>query len=97
MSKNRIPRTIFGPKKEDVPGGWRRQHNEEFHKLYASQNIIRVIKSRRMRWAEHVERMGEVRNAYQILVGKIRRTWEENIRRDLKEIGLEGVDWMNLA
>jgi hypothetical protein len=64
-----VLRRIFGPKKEEVAGGWRRLHNEELHNLYASPNIIRVIKSR-MRWAGHVERLGEMRNLDPILVGK---------------------------
>jgi hypothetical protein len=61
---------IFGPKREEVAGGWRRLHNEELHNLYASPNIIRVIESRRMRWAGHVVGMGEIRNPYKILVEK---------------------------
>jgi hypothetical protein len=63
-------RRIFGPKSEEMAGGWRRLHTEGLHKLYTSPNIIRVIKSRRMRWVGHVALMGEMRNAYQILVGK---------------------------
>jgi hypothetical protein len=71
VSENRVPRCTFGPKKEIVVGGWRRLHNEEFHNLYASENIIWVvIKARKMRWAGHVACMGEMRNAYNILVGK---------------------------
>jgi hypothetical protein len=68
--ENRVVRGIFGPKTEEVEGGWRRLHNEELHNLYASPNIIRVIKSKRMKWAGHVERMGEMRNAYKISVGE---------------------------
>jgi hypothetical protein len=68
--ENRVLRGIFGPKSDEVTGGWRKLHNEELHGLYSSPSIIRVIKSRRMKWAEHVARMGEVRNAYSILVGK---------------------------
>jgi hypothetical protein len=60
----------FGPKRDEVTGGWRQQHNEELHNLYSSPSIIRVIKSRRMRWAGHAAQMGEKRNAYRILVGK---------------------------
>jgi hypothetical protein len=67
--ENRVLR-IFGPKREEVRGGWRRLHNEEFHNLYASLNVIRVIRSSRVRWAWHVARMGEMRNAYNILVVK---------------------------
>jgi hypothetical protein len=65
-----VLRRIFGPKREVVAGGWRRLHNEMLHNLYASPHIIRVIKSGSMRWASQVVRMGEMRNAYNILVGK---------------------------
>jgi hypothetical protein len=68
--ENRPLRRIFGPKRDEVAGGWRKLHNEELHNLYSSRNIIRMIKSRRMRWAGHVVRMGRKRNAYRILVGK---------------------------
>jgi hypothetical protein len=68
--ENRELRRTFGPKREEVAGGWRRLHNEELHNLYASPNIIKVIKSRRTRWAGHVESVGEMRNACIILVGK---------------------------
>jgi hypothetical protein len=68
--KNRVVRRIFGPKREEVTGEWRRLHNEEFNYLYSSPNIIRVIKSRRMKWTGHVARMGEKRGAYRILVGR---------------------------
>jgi hypothetical protein len=72
--ENRVLRRIFGPKREEVVGGWRRLRNEELHNVYASPNIIiRVTKSRRMRRAGHVARMGAMRNAYSILVGKGRR------------------------
>jgi hypothetical protein len=89
-----------------VIGGWRKLHNEELHNLYCSPSIIRIIKSRRMRWAGHVARMGEKRNVYRILVGKPegkrplgrpRRRWEENIRMDLREIEWGGMDWIELA
>jgi hypothetical protein len=68
--ENRVLRRIFGPKRDEVMGDWRKLHNEELHTLYSSLNIIRMIKSRRMRWAWHVARMGETRNACRILVGK---------------------------
>jgi hypothetical protein len=86
---------------EEVAGGYRRLQNEELHNLHASPNIIRVMKSRRMRWAGHVPRMGEMRNAYRILVGnperkrplkRPMRRWEDNIRMHLREIGWEDVD-----
>src|SRR5215472_9585799 len=70
--ENRVLRRIFGPKKDEATGEWRRLHNEELNDLYSSPNIIRVIKSRRVRWAEHVARMGEKRGAYRILVGDLR-------------------------
>jgi hypothetical protein len=66
--ENRVLRRIFGPKRDEVTGRWRKLHNEELHNLYSSSNIIRVIISRRMRWARHVARMLEMRNAYKILV-----------------------------
>jgi hypothetical protein len=93
-------------REEEVAGGWRRLHNEELHNLYTSPNVIRVIKSRRMRWLEHVARIGEMRNAYNFLFGKPKgkrplgrpeRGWEDNIRIDLREVGWEGVDWIHLA
>jgi hypothetical protein len=68
--ENRVLRRIFGPKRDEVTGEWRRLHNKELYALYSSQNIIRVIKSRRIRWAEHVARMGERRDAYRAVVGK---------------------------
>jgi hypothetical protein len=71
---NRVLRRIFGPKWDEETGGWRKLHNEELHNLYSSQSIIRIIKSRRMRLAGHVARMGEKRNAYRILVGKQEET-----------------------
>jgi hypothetical protein len=89
--EDRLLRRIFGPKRDDVIGGWRKLHNEELYNLYGSPSIIRMIKSRRIRWAAHVARMG--RKAYRILVGKPegkrprgrpRRRWEDNIRRILK-------------
>jgi hypothetical protein len=63
-------RRIFGPKRDDVTGEWRELHNEELHDLYSSPSTIRIIKSRRMRWAGHVAQMGKKRNAYRLLVGK---------------------------
>jgi hypothetical protein len=68
--ENRVLRRIFGPKGDEVTGEWRKLHNEELHDLYSSPSIIRIIKARRMRWVEHVTRMGEKRNAYRLLVGK---------------------------
>jgi len=68
--ENMVLRRIFGPRRDEVTGGWRRLHNEELNDLYLSPNIVRVIKSRRMRWAGHVARMGEERGLYRVLVGK---------------------------
>ena len=68
--ENMVLRRIFGPRREEVMGEWRRLHNEELNDLYCSPNIVRVIKSRRMRWAGHVARMGEERDVYRVLVGK---------------------------
>jgi hypothetical protein len=90
---------VFAPKREEVSGCWRRLHNEELHNLYASPNVIRVIKSRRVRWAGYVARMGYMRNAYRTLGGKSegkrllgrpRRRWEY-IRMDLRDIGWEAL------
>jgi hypothetical protein len=68
--ENRVLRRIFGPKRDEVTGEWRKLHNEELHDLYCSLTILRVIKSRRIRWAGHVDRIGEGRGAYRILVGE---------------------------
>jgi hypothetical protein len=104
--ENRVLRRIFGPKRDEVADGWRKLHNEELHGLYYSPSIVRAIKARRMRWAGHVARMGEVRGAYNILVGKpegrtplgrTRRRWRDNIKMDLREIGFGDVDWIHLA
>jgi hypothetical protein len=68
--ENRVLRRLFGPKRDEVTGGWRKLHNEKLHGLYSSPSIVRVIKTRRMGWAGHAARMGEVRGAYNILVGR---------------------------
>jgi hypothetical protein len=103
--ENRVLRRIFGPKRDEVTGEKRKLHNE-LHILYSSPNIIRQIKSRRMRWAGHVARMGEERYVHRILMGKSegkrplgrpRRRWENGIRMDLREIGCRSVDWIQLA
>jgi hypothetical protein len=77
--ENRVLRRIFGPKRDEMTGGWRKLHNEELHNLYCSPSIIKVIKSRRMRCAGHVARMGENRNPYSILAGKPegKNHWED--------------------
>ena len=68
--ENMVLRRVFGPRRDEVTGEWRRLHNEELNDLYCSPNIVRVIKWRRMRWAEHVARMGDSRVLYRFLVGK---------------------------
>jgi hypothetical protein len=104
--ENRVLRRIFEPKRDEVTGGWRKLHNEELHNLYSSPNIIRMIKSRRMRWVGHVARMGAKRNACRILVGKpegkkplgrLRHRWVDNIKVELGELGWDGMDWIDLA
>ena len=106
MFENKVLRRIFGPMRNEVTGEWRRLHNEELNDLYSSPNIVRVIKSKRMRWFGHVARMGEERGAYRVLVGKPegkgpmgrpRRRWVDNIRMDLQEVGCGYVDWIGLA
>ena len=99
--ENRILRRIFGPKR-DENGEWRRLHIEELHSLYRSPKIVKVIKSRKLRWADHVARIEEGRSAFHILTGKQRplgrprHRWEDNIRMDLKEIGIYTSIWINL-
>ncbi|KAJ4434652.1 hypothetical protein ANN_23217 [Periplaneta americana] len=104
--ENKVLRKIFGAKKDEVKGEWRKLHNAELHALYTSPDIIRNIKSRRLRWAGHEARMGDSRNAYSVLVGRPegkrplgrpRRRWEDNIKMDLREVGYDGRDWINLA
>jgi hypothetical protein len=104
--ENRVLRTIFGPKGDEVTGGWRKMHNEELSCFYSSPSIIRAIKARWMRWAGHVACMGEVKGAYNILVGRPegrrpvgrpRHSWEDNIKIDLREIGFGDVDWIHWA
>jgi hypothetical protein len=103
---NRVLRRIFGPKRGEVTGEWRRLHDEELNDLYSSLNIIRVRKSRRMRWAGHVACVGKGRCAYRILVGRPegrrplgrpRHRWEDNTKMDLQEVGWESVDWIDMA
>jgi len=93
--ENRVLRRIFGPKRNEVIGEWRKLHNEELNDLYSSPNIIQVIKSRRMKWVGHVAHMGERRGACRVLVGKPegkrllgrpRYRWEDNIKMDLQEV-----------
>jgi len=103
---NKVLGRIFGPRRDEVTREWLRLHNEELNDLYFSPNIVRVIKSRRKRWAGDVVRMGEERGAYRVLVGKPegkrplgrpRRRWVDNIRTDLQEVGCGYMDWIGLA
>jgi hypothetical protein len=100
-----VLRRIFGPKREE-DGSWRKLHNDELHSLYSSPNIFGMIISRRLRWVGHVAHMGEGRGVYRILVGmpegrrplgRPRRRWEDNIKLDLREIGIGGTNWIQLA
>jgi hypothetical protein len=104
--ENRVLRRIFGPKRDEVMGEWRKVHNEELRDLYSLPSIIRIIKSRRIRWAGHLARMWEKRNVYRLLVGKPkgkrplgrpRHRWVYNIRMDLEEVGWDDVDWIGLS
>jgi hypothetical protein len=105
VSENRVLRRIFGPKRDEVTGGWRKLQNEELHGLYSSPSIVRVIKARRMRWVGHVTCIGEMRGAHNILVGKPEgrrplgrpRHRGDNIKMGIWEIGFGDVDWIHLA
>ena len=99
-------RRVFGPKRDEVTGEWRKLHNEGLSDLYSLPNVVRVVKSRRMRWAGHVARIGEGRGVHMVLVGKPegnrplgrpRRRWEDNIKMDFQEVGGGCGDWMELA
>ena len=103
--ENRVLRRVFVPKRDEVTGEWRKLHNEELRDLYSLPNIVRVVKSRRMRWAGHVAHVGEGRGVHRVLVGKPegkrplgrpRRRWEDSIKMIIREVG-EGGDWMELA
>jgi hypothetical protein len=106
VTENRVLRRIFGPKRNEVRGGWRKLHNEELHNLCYVPSTIRMIKSRMMKWVGHAAQMGEKRNAYRILVGKPegkrplgrpRCRLVDNIKIDLRGIGWGGMDWTDLA
>ena len=106
--EDRVLRRIFGPERDEVTGEWRKLHNEELNFLY-SPNIVRVIKSRIMRWVGHVARTGERRGVYTVLVGKPegkiprgrpRRRWEDNIKMDIHEVGCgvwTGSSWLRIG
>jgi hypothetical protein len=104
--ENRVLRRVFGPKRDEVTVEWRKLHNEELNDLYSLPNIVQVVKSRRMRWAGNVARMGDDRVVHRVLVGKPegkrplgipRLRWEDNIKMDLQEVGGGRGDWMELA
>jgi hypothetical protein len=104
--ENRVLRRIFGTKRDEITGEWRKLHNEKLNDLYCSSNIVRVIKSRRTRLARHVTRMGERRGVYRVLVGKpegkrplgrLRRRWEDNIKMDIQKVGCGGMEWIELV
>jgi hypothetical protein len=104
--QNRVLRRIFGPKSDEVTGEWRKLHSVELHNLYSSPDIIRQMKSRRMKWAGHVARVGEGTNVYRVLVGKPegkrplerpRCRWEVGIKMCLGETGWGCVEWIHLA
>jgi len=104
--KNMVLRRIFGLRRDELKGEWRRLHNEELNDFYSSPNIVRVIKLRRIRWAGHVARIGEERVVYRFLVekpegrrslGRPRRRWVDNIRMNLQEVGCGYMDWIRLA
>ena len=104
--ENKVGRRIFGAKRDEITGEWRKLHNAELHALYCSPNIIRNLKWSRLRWAEHVARLEQFRNAYRVLaekpeskrpLGRPRRRWEDNIKIDLREVGCDPGDWIDLA
>jgi len=105
VPENLVLMRIFGPRRDEVTVEWKRLHSEELNDLYSSPNIVRAIKSRRMRWAGHVARMGEERGVYRVLVGKPegrplrrpRRRWADNTRMDLQVLGCVYRDWIGLV
>jgi hypothetical protein len=105
VSENRVLRRIFGPKSEG-DGSCRKFHNDELYRLYSSSNVVRVIKSRRMRWTGHVARMGEERGLYRVWAGRPEgrrplerpsRRWEDNVKLDLSEKGIDGTNWLRIG
>ena len=106
MFENRVFRRVFGPNRDEVTGELTKLHNEELRDLYSLPNIVRVVKSTRMRWAGHVARMSEEKRVYRVLVGKPdgrrplgrpRHRWVDNIRMDLQEVGCGYMEWIGLA
>jgi hypothetical protein len=103
---NRVLMRILGPKRDGIIGSWRKRHNEELHNMCSPPNVIRMIKSRRIRWSRHVAYMGAKRNGYRVLVVKpegkrpprrARRRWENNIEMYFRETGWGIMDWIDLA
>jgi hypothetical protein len=103
--ENSVLRNVFGHRREG-DGSWSKLNNDELYSLNSSPNIVRVIKSRRMRWAGYVARMGKGKGVYRVPVGRLegkrppgkpRRRWEDNIKMDLREIGIDGANWIQLA
>ena len=106
MFENKVLRKIIGAKRDEITGEWRKLHNAKLHEFYSSPNIIRNLKSRRLRWAGHVARMEKFRNANRVLVGKpeskrplgrLRCRWEDNIKMDLNEVDCDARNWMDLV
>jgi len=106
VSENRVLRRVFGPKRGEITGDWRKLYKEELSDLYSLPNIVQVVKSRRMRWAGYVALMGEGRGVHRVLAGKLerkrplgrpRRRWEDNIKMDLQEVGGGCGDWTKLS
>jgi hypothetical protein len=104
--ENRVLRRIFLPRRDEVTGEWRNLHIEELNELYSSPNIVRVVKSRRMKRVGHMARMGEVSGVYRVLagkpgvkrpLGKPRRRWVDNTKMDLQEVGCGSMDWIELT
>ena len=105
MFEDKVLRKIFGAKRDEITTELRKLHNAELHALYSSPNMIRNLKSR-LRWAGHVARMEQFRNAYRVLVrkpegkrplGRPRRRWDYNIEMDLREVGCDAGDWVDVA
>jgi hypothetical protein len=104
--ENRVLRRIFGPKRDEIIGGRIKLYNEELHNLYTSSNIIRMIKSKRMKWTRSIARMGDKQNTHKVLVGKPvgkrplgrpRSRWEDDTKMDLREIGWNDMDWIHVG
>ena len=106
MFENRVLRGIFGLRRDEITGEWRKLQNEELNDLYSSPNPVRVIKSRRVRWVGHVAHMVEWRGVYRVLLGKLegmrplgrpKSRWEDNIKMDFQEVRCDDMNWIDLA